>query len=104
MSNRRTFIKTAAVTVAGAAVLTRQALAQPARLEESDPTAAALGYRHDAGKVDKARFPKYAPGQVCAGCALFQGKGSDAWAPCAAFGGKLVAAKGWCSAWAKKPV
>ena len=103
MSNRRTFIQTAAVTLVGAAGLSRQALAQPARLEEADPTAAALGYRHDASKVDKARFPKYAAGQVCSSCALFQGKASEAWAPCAAFGGKLVAGKGWCSAWAKKP-
>jgi hypothetical protein len=86
----------------GAAGLTSRAQAQAARIEESDPTAAALGYKHDASKVDKARFPKYAAGQVCANCVLYQSKGNDAWAPCSAFGGKLVAAKGWCAAWAKK--
>lgn len=102
MSNRRKFIKAATVTLVGAAGVSTRVQAQPARLEEADPAAVALGYKHDAGKVDKARFPKYAAGQLCSNCVLFQGKVNDAWAPCAAVGGKLVAAKGWCNAWSKK--
>jgi hypothetical protein len=39
----------------------------------------------------------------CSNCALYTGKAGAADGPCGAFGGKLVKAKGWCSAWAKKP-
>ncbi len=102
MSNRRTFIKVAATALAGAAALSRHVYAQAGRLEESDPAAAALGYKRDASKVDKAKFPKYAPGQICANCILFQGKAADPSAPCAAFAGKSVEGKGWCSAWNRK--
>lgn len=35
-------------------------------------------------------------------CKLFQGTAADGWGGCPLFGGKLVSAKGWCSAWAKK--
>jgi len=71
-------------------------------LTESDPTAQALGYRQDATKADKAKYPAYAAGQACGTCALYQGKPGDASGPCPLFAGKNVSAKGWCSAWAKK--
>ncbi len=101
MTTRRTFLSaipaaTLALTVA------RAASAQAAKLEESDAVAVALGYRHDASKVDKKKFVTYAVGHDCANCQFFQGKPKDAWAACTAVGGKLVNAKGWCSAWAKK--
>jgi len=100
MQSRRQFIQI--VPVAGAALLAgREAFAQ-AKLEESDPQAKALGYAADATKVDKAKQPKYAAGQSCANCQLYQGKASDAAGGCPLFGGKQVAAKGWCSAWVKK--
>ena len=76
--------------------------AQPAQLAETDPQAVALGYRHDATKVDASKYPTWAAGRVCSNCQLFQGKPSDAWAPCGVMGGKLVNAKGWCTAWSKK--
>ena len=79
-----------------------QARAQPKLLDEKDPQATALGYVAEAGKADVKKFPKYAAGQTCANCALYQGKASDAAAACPLFAGKLVAGKGWCSAWAKK--
>ena len=44
-----------------------------AMVAETDPQAAALGYVADATKVNKAKFPKYAAGQVCSNCALYQG-------------------------------
>ena len=56
----------------------------------------------DAARINKAKYPSYAAGQVCANCQFFQGKAGDAMAPCAVFGGKRVAAKGWSSAWVKK--
>jgi High potential iron-sulfur protein len=103
MSNRRRFIRLAVVGLAGAGGLHRMGHAQAMRLDESEPAAMALGYKHDATKVDKAKFPRFAADQACSNCVLYQGKVADAWAPCAAVGGKLVAAKGWCNVWAKKP-
>lgn len=99
IKTRRTFLMTVA---AGGAALAPTTQAQPARLDEKDPQAVALGYVHDATKVDTKKFPKYAPGQVCTNCGLFQGKAADAWGGCPLFGARQVAGKGWCSAWVKK--
>ncbi|MFN7754171.1 MAG: high-potential iron-sulfur protein [Pseudomonadota bacterium] len=95
---RRTIVLTMA---AGGAGLATAANAQ-ARVDEKDPQAVGVGYVHDASRVDTKKFPKYAKGQACANCALFQGKAADAWGGCPIFGAKQVAGKGWCSAWAKK--
>lgn len=73
------------------------------RLEESDPTARALAYVHDARKVDAKKFPMYKPGQLCSNCQLIQGKAGEAWRPCSLFPRKLVAANGWCRSWIRKP-
>jgi hypothetical protein len=101
MTTRRRFVFT---IPAAALALTaaRTASAQAAKLEETDAQAVALGYRHDASKVDAKKFPTYAPGRNCAGCQLFQGKAGDALGACGAVGGKLVNAKGWCVAWVRK--
>ena len=96
---RRVFLMS--VAVAGTAI-SLGVQAQPKLLDEKDPQAAALGYVADATKVDKTKYPKYAAGQVCANCSLYQGKPTDASAPCTLFAGKLVAGPGWCSAWIKK--
>ena len=101
MQSRRQFMFKIVPAIAVGGLVAREAFAQ-AKVAESDPQAAALGYKADAGKVDKAKFPKFAAGQNCANCALYQGKGSDAYANCAIFPGKQVAGKGWCSAYAKK--
>jgi len=101
MTTRRTFLAAIPVT-AIALTLARKANAQPAKLEESDPMAVSLGYKHDASKVDSKKFTSYAAGRNCANCQLYQGKATDAWAACAAVGGKLVNGKGWCAAWSKK--
>ena len=95
---RRVFLLTLA---AGGAALVSGAHAQ-ATLGEKDPQAVALGYVAEASKADTKKFPKYAAGQNCAACALYQGKAGDASGGCPLFGTKQVAAKGWCSAWAKK--
>ena len=71
-------------------------------LDPQDPQALALGYVAVADKIDKAKYPNYAPGQQCANCALFQGKAGDASGPCPIFAGKAVLATGLCSAYAKK--
>ena len=61
--------------------------------------AQAVGYKEDASKVDKAKFPQYAAGQSCETCSLFQGKAGDAYGGCGLFGDKLVATRGWCSSY-----
>jgi len=99
-SNRRVFLMT--VAAAGAATLGTSAHAQ-AQVDPKDAQAAALGYVADATKADSKKFTKYAAGQACGGCALYQGKAGDAAGACPLFAGKVVSAKGWCSAWAKKP-
>ncbi len=97
-NTRRTFLMT---LVAGGSLLTTAAYGQ-AKLDEKDPQALGLGYVADATKTDIKKYPKYAAGQACSSCALFQGKASDVAGGCPLFGAKQVAAKGWCSAWAKK--
>ena len=103
MTTRRQFVTTlvpAAAMLIGAA---KSLQAQPARLEESDPLAGSLGYKHDATKVDAKKYPAHKPAQVCGNCALYQGKPTDAAGACPLFAGKQVASKGWCSAHAPKP-
>ena len=97
-TTRRIFLLTIS---AGATAFGLDAMAQ-ATVDEKDPQAAALGYAADASRVDAKKFPKYAAGQMCGNCALYQGKASDANGACPLFAGKQVSAKGWCSAWAKK--
>jgi len=102
-SSRRTFLITSLGAASALALGSRQALAADApKVSEDDATAKALGYKMDATKVDKAKFAKYAAGQECSNCQFFQGKPTDAFAPCPMFGGKQVAGKGWCNAYSKK--
>jgi hypothetical protein len=68
----------------------------------SDPVGISLGYVAEAAKADVAKFPKYAAGQACSNCALYQGKAGDAAGGCPLFAGKQVAAAGWCSGYTKK--
>ena len=89
------------VPLLGAAALARAQAPRRSSIPK-DPQAVALGYTPDATKADKAKYPKYAPGQACGTCALYQGKAGDAAGPCPLYAGKAVAAKAWCSAWVKK--
>lgn len=100
-TSRRIFLTTSA-GLASAMVLSRHAMAETAHVDESSPVAKQLGYKHDASLVDKTAHPKYAAGEECRNCQLFQGKAGDAWGPCPIFGGKEVSATGWCSAYTKK--
>jgi len=100
-TNRRVFMMQT-LSVAGVAALATTAAQAQAMVAETDPQAVGLGYKADATKVDKTKQPKYAAGQVCANCALFQGKADAAAGGCPLFAGKQVAGKGWCSAYAKK--
>jgi len=86
---------------ASGAALATGAQAQ-ALVDEKDAQAAALGYVSDAKRVDVKKYPKFASGQNCANCSLYQGKTADKAGGCPLFAGKQVTAAGWCSAWSKK--
>ena len=101
--SRRVFIENGAFLLATVGVC---AVAWPdsaPMLSESDPTAAALGYKANASSVDKAKFPQYTAGSMCSNCVLYQGAAGSASGPCPLFAGKAVSAQGWCSSYVKKP-
>lgn len=103
---RREFLKMTGVA-AGVGVfamtLPRHARAEDLpHLSETDPTAAALGYREDASKVDATKYPMHKAGQLCSNCKFFGGTDQTPWASCQIFPGKFVSAKGWCSAYNPK--
>ena len=107
MTTRRRFIQW--IPAAGAAMGAPTARAQQQNppsslpmLDEKDPQAVALGYVADAKRVDKAKYPKYAPPQHCGNCQLYQGAATAESAPCTLFAGKRVAGPGWCSAYVAK--
>jgi hypothetical protein len=67
------------------------------KLEESDPTAQALNYVHDASQSDTAPAD-----QLCSNCQHYSGADGEEWGPCALFPGKAVSANGWCAGWLQK--
>ena len=103
MNTRRKLIALFPVSAAAALLGGRAArAADPAFVDEKDPSAASLGYVTDAKRADSAKYKTYAPGQECGACQLFQGQAGAAGGPCALFPGKQVMATGWCSAFVKK--
>ncbi|MBD8880986.1 MULTISPECIES: high-potential iron-sulfur protein [Rhodanobacter] len=94
--SRRRFLKLAAGTTA--AVMAIGGLPRVVRaadlphVDDSDPTAKALGYVEDASKTTD---PKHKAGDACANCQFYSG-GPTGYGPCALFPGKAVNAKGWC--------
>jgi hypothetical protein len=72
------------------------------RVDEAEPVAAALSYKHDASKIDPAKQPRYKAGQICRSCIQFKGSATDEWGPCGIFPKKLVNANGWCTTYAAK--
>jgi len=100
MSNRREFA--VQLCFGAGALLSASAFAAAPMVDEKDSATSGLGYKAEASTVDKAKFPKYAAGQNCGSCALYQGKAGDAAGGCPLFAGKQVSAKAWCSAYAKK--
>lgn len=101
--NRRDFARTCVGLVVGALVVPAASRAADLPLvDETSAQAKALAYVHDAAAVDKAKYANYVAGSTCQNCALYQG-GDAATGPCGIFPGQAVDAKGWCSAYAKKP-
>ncbi len=91
--NRRDFLKLTGTGLIGLTLggVALRANAQE-RLSPDDQTAKALQYVHEST----------VEGANCANCMYIQGEDGAEWRPCAIFPGKVVAAKGWCSAWMKK--
>lgn len=82
----------------------RQAYAQPTlkRVEETEPKATAIGYKHDSAKVDRARYPKHSADQRCHNClAWAPAKPADEWGECDLMSDRLVHRNGWCSSYKK---
>lgn len=78
------------------------AWAQDNALDPESPQAKALGYVHHFDEIDKAKYPRFQPGQKCSTCQLAQGDVNAEWVACGIFPGKEVAADGWCNAWVKR--
>ena len=102
-ASRRGFIKSvsnaAALAVFGVSVTDSRA-GDLQKLDESDPSAVALKYVHDASTVPASLRPQ--TDRHCYNCALYAGSKDDEWAGCSIFPGKSVAGNGWCSVWAQK--
>jgi hypothetical protein len=100
-ASRRHFIK---IGVAGLSVapfataLLSGAVQAVDAVSESEPMATALGYKADATKASNRKDNA----ATCSTCGLFSSKPGASDGPCSVFGGKLVNAKGWCTAWVKK--
>ena len=102
-SRRRFLARTVAAAIA--APLAARMLARAAHAAELPPipadhaTAVALAYTEDAAS---ASHPSFKPASLCSNCQFYTGTADAARGPCTLFAGYSVAAKGWCSAWAKK--
>ncbi len=117
-SSRREFCKKSLLVLGAAPFIAHgltpsRAYAQGTKaIAETDPQAMALGYVHDATKVDTTKFPKKkeagGENQKCATCMLYVKGGLKAdgmegeYGQCSIFPQGLVAANGWCNTWAKK--
>jgi len=81
-------------------------------LDENDPQAIALGFKHDATKVDTVKYPKRkspeGDKQFCKNCILLTKSGINLpgkdgeWGSCSIFMSGLVNVNGWCNTWAQK--
>jgi hypothetical protein len=99
ITRRVLMLKTVAASCATLSVLSVQAQTM---LLESDSQAKTLGYKADASKIDTKQQPRHVAGQICSNCILYQGAANSTAGGCPLFPGKQVAAKAWCSAYAKK--
>jgi hypothetical protein len=98
-SNRRIFLMQ--VAASGTALACSTAQAAPKKIEESEPKAASLGYKHDSAQVDGKRFPKHTAAEKCTNCMAWLGKAADPWSECDLTPDRLVSNGGWCSSYVK---
>ena len=118
-NSRRRFCARSLMILGALPILDATVRAAPAAAEVTAPVnpaegqAVALGYVHDASKVDTTKFPKRAgpegQKQFCKNCLFMQSAGlkadgqEGAWGKCAIFPMGLVSEAGWCNTWSPKP-
>ncbi len=103
--NRREVLRHGMATIPLLALGANRAWAAPSdlpKVEESNPTAMALSYVHDATQSPKRLTPEQKT-QYCDNCLHYGETDVDDWGTCAVIPGYLVAAKGWCMVWVAKP-
>jgi len=101
--SRRTFIRNSGITIIASGGFASVAWSDSLPiLSESDPLAMSLGYKANASAVDAKKFSRYAAGQMCSTCALYQGAPGSSSGPCQIYAGKVVSANGWCASYSKK--
>lgn len=103
MTDRRTTLKAlAAATGSLAGTLPGiSPAAEPGErtlLQETEPSAKAIGYIANAAKVDVQANPGYKRGQSCTTCAFVE-LTSARQRGCSLVPGRLVMAVGWCKLW-----
>jgi hypothetical protein len=98
-SNRRIFMMQ--IAASGGLLACGRAFAEIKKIEETEPKAQALGYKHDTAQVDGKKFTKHTAGETCGGCLAWLGKRSDPWGSCDIFADRLVANGGWCVTYVK---
>ena len=117
-NSRRSLLKKAAAAMVAFPILnqrsTSPAWAQvpTTAIDEASPQAQALGYYHDASKVDHTKWARKAgpdgATMKCANCQLLMSHGlkadgkEGAWGQCALFPTGLVNENGWCNSWVQK--
>ena len=99
-TNRRVFM--IQVATGSTALACGAALAAPSkRVEETEPKAVSLGYKHDTAQVDSKKFSKHKPTEKCSGCMAWLGKPAEPWAECDLMADRMVSNGGWCSSFVK---
>ena len=84
-----------------------RAFAQPLpRVDERDPSAAAVGFKHNVANIDSMMFPSRSlaadgANQFCNNCVLYT-ELDEEWGGCALFPDRSVASEGWCTVWSQK--
>lgn len=101
--DRRAVLKSVLIALPATALI-RTAAAEESlpHMDEGESLAKAMGYVHDAKRINPDQVPQYKAGSNCGNCMQLRGKDGDEWRPCNLFAGKLVNSHGWCKVWQAK--
>jgi hypothetical protein len=102
VNDRRRFLSLCTGVFAVSFVAVKSKADDLPHVSPDDPTASALGYVEDAGKLDPQKAPQHKAGQACANCRQFTKQSGSEYGPCLIFSGKTVNESGWCGAYVAK--